>query len=156
MRELTDDLVAFLDSGLSMLAASRDAELRPTVSRAVAIQPGADRGVVTVFLSDAAAASLLALLGPGVPLAFTCTHVATLRTLQLKGIVTRVRPATEDERPMIARQSGGYTDALSVIGFPPSVVRRWVTWPATAAEMRIHSIFEQTPGPGAGQRMESP
>ncbi len=156
MRELTDDLVAFLDSGLSMLAASRDAELRPTVSRAVAIQPGADRGVVTVFLSDAAAASLLALLGPGVPLAVTCSRVATLRTVQLKGIVARVRPATEAERPLVDRQSTGYTDSLSVIGFPPAVVRRWVTWPATAVELRIHAIFEQTPGPGAGRRMESP
>ncbi len=153
MHELTADLVAFLSAGMSFIAAGRDAELRPRVSRAVGLRPGADRRTFTVFVADQAGAALLAVLAPDAPLAVTACEVATHRTVQLKGVVTAVRPARVDERAAIETQAGGYTGSLAGIGLPLPVVRRLVTWPATAVEVRLDAVFEQTPGPGAGRPM---
>jgi len=151
--ELTAELLAFLDQGVSLLAGARDHELRPWISRAVGFVPGADRRSFTAFVADRPGATLLAVLAPGAPFALTCSHVPTLRSIQLKGSVTAVRPATEAERPAIEACTGGFTGDLSSIGMPLPVVRRLVTWPATAVEVRLEALFEQTPGPGAGKPM---
>lgn len=156
MRELTDELIAYLDRHLSLLAAGRDRELRPWISRAVGVVPGADRRSFTAFLADGPAAALLAVLEEGAPFALGATHVPTHRSVQMKGVVTRVRPATEAERPLIEACTGGFTEDLGGIGYPLPVVRRIVTWPATAVEVRLEAVFDQTPGPGAGRAMGAP
>lgn len=151
MPELTSDLVEFLRGGVSILAASRDAELRPWISRALALAVAPDRRTVTAYLADRAARSLIEQLAPGAPFAVTASRVATLRTVQVKGVVTEVRAAREEERPAIEAQAGGFAESLSVVGYPLGVVRSLATWPATAVELRVEGVFEQTPGPGAGQ-----
>lgn len=153
MRELTDELIAYLDQHLSLLAAGRDRELRPCIARAVGILPGADRTSFTAFLADGPAAALLAILEEGAPFALGSTHIPSHRSVQLKGVVTRVRSATEAERPLIEACTGGFTEDLGGLGYPLPVVRRIVTWPATAVEVRLEAVFDQTPGPGAGRQV---
>jgi hypothetical protein len=70
--------------------------------------------------------------------------------------VTRLRPAVEHERPVIETVTGGFASDLAVVGFPLPVVRRMVTWPATAVEVRLEGLYEQSPGPGAGRPIGQP
>lgn len=151
MRELTDELIAFLDQHLSLLAAGRDRELRPSITRAVGFIPGADRKSFTAFLSDRPGASLIAVLEKGAPFALIATHVPTLRSMQMKGVITGIRPATEAERPLIEACTDGFATDLAGTGYPLEVVRRLVNWPATAIEVALDEVFDQTPGPGAGR-----
>ena len=88
MGELTDELIAFLDQHISLLAAGRDRELRPSITRAVGLVPGADRKSFTAFLADRPGAALLSILEVGAPFAVTATHVPTHRAMQMKGVVT--------------------------------------------------------------------
>jgi hypothetical protein len=148
---LNDDLVAFVSGPVSILAAGRDADLRPWLAHPVALRIGADRASLTVFLPDRPGATLLAVLAPGAPLAVTASHVPSLRSVQVKGLISTIRPATEKERPEIDKKAAGFTGDLAAIGFAPRVVRRLVTWPCTALEMRVEAVFEQSPGPGAGR-----
>jgi hypothetical protein len=152
--ELSEELVAFLGSGVSFLVASRDAELRPFMSKALAVRCGDDRRSLTVYVAKAASASLLAVLAPSSPIAVTAARVATHQTVQIKGVVTGLRDAGDDERSIVETQAAGYTSSLEVVGFAPGVVRRLVTWPAAAIELRIEGLFEQTPGPGAGRSLD--
>jgi hypothetical protein len=151
MRELTEELIAFLDQHISLLAAGRDRELRPSITRAVGFVPGADRKSFTAFLSDRPGASLLAVLEKGAPFALIATHVPTLRSMQMKGVITGIRPASEAERPLIEACTDGFAADLADTGYPLSVVRRLVNWPATAIEVALEAVFDQTPGPGAGR-----
>lgn len=151
MARLPDDIAAFLSGAVSVLVATRDNDLGPWLCRAGAARVGDDGATVTVYVPDRAGASLLAVVSPGRPLAVTATHVPTSRSIQLKGPVTAIRPARDDERGHIDAQARGFTDDLGDYGFPAAVVRRLVTWPATAVEVRIEASFEQTPGPGAGR-----
>jgi hypothetical protein len=151
VNELSEDITEFLGGSVSVLAASRDAELRPWISRAIAVRVGDDRRSVVAYLSDRAAAPLIGVLSRGVPFAVTACHVPTLRTVQLKGVVQDVRPAAADERASVERQSHGFTEDLSRLGFPLPIVRRLAIWPVTAVTVRVHAVFEQTPGPGAGR-----
>lgn len=151
MRELTDELVAFLDQHISLLAAGRDRELRPSITRAVGVVAGADRKSFTAFLADRPGAALLSILEIGAPFAVTATHVPTHRAMQMKGVVTALRPATDAERPLIEACTDGFAADLAGTGYPLPVVRRLVNWPATAVVARLEAVFDQTPGPGAGR-----
>lgn len=151
MIPLSDSIVAFLGGAVSILAAGRDADLRPRLSRGISVRLGEDRRSLTVYVADRAGASLIAVLTPGAPVAVTASHVPTHRSVQLKGTVTAVRPAREDERGPVEAQVGGFRQDVAAIGFPLPVTQRLVTWPATAVEVRLGSAFEQTPGPGAGR-----
>lgn len=156
MLQLTEALVDFLHSGRSLLAASRDASLRPWMSRAVGVRVGADRGSITVFLPDAASVALRRVATPGQPFALTANRPSTFTTMQLKGTITATRPAVPEERTLVESQSGGFAAELAVVGYPLQVAKRLATWPATAIDVRLEAVFEQSPGPGAGHPMVLP
>ena len=144
------ELAEFLESGLSIVLATRDGDLNPDGAVAWAVQVDEDRGRVTVYMHDAAATDMLRNLKSHPEIAVDLDLPTSHRACQLKGVYLSHRPAREDEREIVERQIDGFAKDLEGIGLPRVMTYGWSLWPCTALEVHVKQIFEQTPGPGTG------
>lgn len=151
---LSPELVDFMESGVSMLVAGRDAALRPHCVRGMGARVEADQASATVFVVDAIAGPVLASLADNARVAVALSRPIDHRTLQLKGRVLEVRPSTADEQALQERYLAGFVEQLYCVGFSRRVVRRLRLGPSTAVRFAIEQVFDQTPGPGAGRALE--
>ena len=148
-------LAAFLQEGLGIHLASRNAALEPNGSRALAVRVDSDGRHLDVYLARVAAERLLADLEANGQAAVGFGRPIDDRSCQVKGVFVQVRDVAEDERPFIAAQWDAFLSNLEKIGIPRAATRAWITWPVVAIRLRANAIFDQTPGPGAGAPMES-
>ena len=148
------ELVAFIESGLAIIAATRDGDLEPDGAAALAVRVHEDRAGLTVFFVPEAAAEMLRNLKSHPEIALDLDLPTTHRACQVKGRHFSARPAREEERPEIERQVDAFLADLEAIGIPRAMTAGLKTWPCTALEVRVTELFEQTPGPGAGEPLE--
>jgi len=149
-------LVEFLSSGVVLGCASRDARLVPRSVWAVGIRVEAGGEEVTVFLPMATAAEVVANLQDARRIAVVATAPVDHRSVQLKGQVLEVRPASEDEQSLTDRYRACLGRTLEPLGVPRAFVLRIQHWPAHAVRFRVEELFVQTPGPAAGQPFQGP
>src|SRR5512138_3785142 len=98
------ELAEFLESGLSAVLATRDQDMNPDGAVAWAVQVDEDRGRLTVFMHDDAAAEMLRNLKSHPEIAIDLDLPTSHRACQLKGIYLSHRPARPDEREIVERQ----------------------------------------------------
>ena len=151
--QLSDELIEFAESGVSMMIGTCDAELRPETLRAGGALVAADRQHVTTWVNAELAQRTLANLKANPKIAAIFTRPMDHRSVQVKGEVIEVRPATDEERALSDRYLAGFVEQLYCIGLPRAVTRRLRFWPGVAITFTMTELFHQTPGPGAGQRM---
>jgi len=150
---LTPELIDFLESGVSLLVAGRDAALRPHCLRGVGARAEPDGASATVFVVTELAGALLEGIADNGQIAVALSRPIDYRTLQLKGRVQEVRPGTRQEEALQERYLAGFVEQLNCVGFSRAVVRRLRLTPSTAIRFRIEQLFDQTPGPGAGRSL---
>ena len=150
-RPISDVTAKFLESGLSITVATRDGELQPDGAAAWAARVHPDRARLTVFLYDEAAREMLDNLESHPEIAVLFDQPTSHRACQVKGVYLSSRRARAAERALIERQVEGFVTELGAIGIPRAMTAAWKTWPCTALELRVTHLFEQTPGPGAGE-----
>ncbi len=150
---LSDELIEFAESGVSILIGTCDAGLRPETMRSVGAQVAADRQHVTAWINAELAQRTLANLKINPRIAAVFTRPMDHRSVQLKGDVVEVRPGTDAERTLSERYLAGFVEQLYCIGMPRAMTRRLRFWPSVAITFVTTELFQQTPGPGAGQRL---
>ncbi|MBV8758434.1 MAG: pyridoxamine 5'-phosphate oxidase family protein [Deltaproteobacteria bacterium] len=151
---LPAELVDFVESGVSVLVGTRDAALKPEAQRAVGCVVRGDRRVLAVLVPEGTGARTLANLAAGSPVAVTFSRIVDHRTVQVKGACERVREASAAEIEAARRYVSAFTEALYFIGMSRAISRRLGLEPLWVVEVGVGELFEQTPGPGAGARME--
>lgn len=149
--EISAELGEFLESGLAIVVATRDANLAPDGRAAWAVQVGADRRSLTLFAYEDAARDLLVNLEAHPAIAINLDRPTTHRACQVKGRYVSSRRARPAERALVERQIEGFVADLEVIGVPRALSAGWKKWPCRALAIEVTHIFEQTPGPGAGE-----
>ena len=60
----------------------------------------------------------------------------------------------DDDISLYERTRSMSTDAMSQMGFPIDLSRRFVARPDIAVTFEVQAVFCQTPGKGAGRRYE--
>ena len=135
------------------MVGTRDASLMPECTRAWGIRVAANRGSVTVFLSETIAGKTIDNLRENGRIAVTCTRPTDHITCQLKGQVRSVKPATAADRNVSRRWHREFMAELKAIGVPTALSEAWITEPALAVEIAVTEVFDQTPGPGAGRKV---
>jgi hypothetical protein len=150
-RLISDELAGFLESGISINIATRDDELQPDGAVAWAVRVHEDRAHLTLFLHKEAAAALMRNLKSHPEIAVAFDRPTTHRACQVKGRMVSTRPGKAAERTEVERQIEGFFADLEGIGIPRGMVAGFKTWPCVAIQMRVTELFEQTPGPGAGE-----
>ncbi len=147
---LTDELVDFVESGVSILIGTRDANLRPHGVRAMGALVSPDRLRITIFVPSVVAERTLVNLRDNGALAATFVRPSDSQGLQFKGRFLSERPASETERHLQERYRAAFFEQLFFCGVARTTSKRFAYWPSVAIEFEPESLFRQTPGPGAG------
>ena len=136
------------------MVGTRDPSLMPECTRAWGIHIGADRGAVTIFLSEAFAGKTIENLRDNGKVAVTCTRPTDHTTCQLKGQVLRIKPVTSADREVSRQWHRDFAAELRAIGVPSTLSEAWIVEPTVAVDIAVIEVFDQTPGPSAGKKME--
>lgn len=147
-----------IQNQVSINVAARDGGNVPAVTRAYGCAVSSDRRKVTVFVGETAAAAVLRCVQENGSIAVVCSHPSTLRTLQLKGTDAQVLPLKPADATHIERWRRTFTEELEAHGFTPPFTRTLADLakqPLVAIRFTLAAIFDQSPGPTAGQRVGS-
>jgi len=148
---LSEELAELIASGVDMYVATRNAELLPESMLALAGKIHGDGCAMTVFLPEVTSAATLANLRENGQIAITISRPRDHKTVQVKGKATRIRPSDESEKDLQAVLRASLVEGFAHIGIPRSTSRRLVWWPSVAVDVQVNDVFQQTPGPHAGE-----
>lgn len=150
---LPPELVSFTERGLSTLTGTCDANGIPDCVRAMGVRvwPGACQ--LTVLIPAASSATSIANLRANGRLAVTLSHIPTHKTVQLKGRVLAIRDGDEADRERAMHYRIKLSEDLAWVGLPAANTLRLGMWPCWAVDLEIEVVYEQTPGPAAGNQM---
>jgi hypothetical protein len=148
---LTAELVEYMQSGVSLLVGSRDAALRPASARGFGVEIDAPGRAATVFLPASAADITLRNLRDNGQIALTFSRGFDHRSLQVKGSILSISETDDRQRRLQDRYFALFSEGLIFIGHRQKLLRRVRYYPSYALRFRIESMFDQTPGPGAGR-----
>ncbi len=147
---ISEELVEFIESGMSMMLATRDAELHPDCVRLAGAQVSADRKSITVRVPERTGARSLANIAAGSPIAITVSRPIDYRSVQIKGRCVGVRPSGEADQRAAERYHAGFVEALYAVGMPRRMTQRFRIAPCVIVDIAVAELFHQTPGPEAG------
>ena len=143
-----------MESGVSLLIGSRDATLRPASARGFGVAIEAESRTATVFLPSAASEATVNNLRDNGQIALTFSRGFDHRSLQAKGYILSIAESNEEQRRLQDRYFARFSEGLLFIGHQEQLLRRVRYSPSYALRFRIESLFDQTPGPGAGRVAE--
>lgn len=148
----------FLAGPVAINLASRSPALVPSVARAYGCRLSADRRQVTILLAAGRARAVLRDLAGGAPIAVIFSRPKTHVSLQLKGEQADIIPATPEDQELMLAWGGAFAAEICALGYPESFGRN-ITRPAAEPAVGVCftpiALFEQTPGPRAGERLEA-
>jgi len=150
---LDSDLVAFLHSGVAVSVGTRDADLKPAFSRAWGPEVS-DEGRSLALCVIAPPGSLTrANLDANGSIAVGFSPPTIARALQIKGVALAVRAPEPAELERAEQHLRAFSAEVERLGIPPRAARRVFAAPSDFASvtLSIDEVFEQTPGPTAGQ-----
>jgi hypothetical protein len=152
---LPDDFAAMIAKGVSCIVGSRDAQLRPSVMRAVASRIAPD-GEVTVFLFRPQSRQVLQDIAATGHVAVVFSQPSTHLTVQVKASRATQRNATEADVPDLRRCTESLEEELQAIGYGGGLASA-LLWhrleDVVAVSFHPEQAFNQTPGPQAGARI---
>lgn len=145
-------LADFLQSGASLLVATRDAANAPAVVRAGGCRVDGD-GRVTLLLAAEQAQRCLDDVAANGHVALLCVMPQTYECYQLKGAGARVAPATDADRECAAAYRAALFANLKVVGIDPAAAAGLLpadTRDFVGVSFAPAEIHCNTPGPVAG------
>jgi len=153
---LDADHAAFIQGGVSVIVASRNAELVADVVRGCGCRVSRDRRQVTVLVEPSRAGTLLDDVVANGMVAVVFSQPSTHRTIQLKGSDARIVTVTPADRAVAALHLVAWIEELCSIGYAKEFAGalRGRAEDLEAIRFTPSAAFQQTPGPGAGQQLE--
>ncbi|MGE5347387.1 MAG: pyridoxamine 5'-phosphate oxidase family protein [Acidithiobacillales bacterium] len=139
--------------GLSVIAVgTRDADLQPSCVYAVGLAFEAP-GLLTVYVPETAGAEALRNIAENGRVAAVFEKPMTHKTVQVKGRCVAMRPAGESDRAAVDGWAERFAEDVIAVGVPIPQARRLRRWPCRAVTLEVTDVFEQSPGPHAGERL---
>jgi hypothetical protein len=143
-------LADFLESGVVIIMGTRDADLRPHVTRVCGARVSDDRRDVRVFISRSQGDECLGDLRDNGAVAVTFSRPTDYTTYQAKGSLVAIEEVAGDDRAWIANYLERITEVFTHVGFEPRKSARFWLDDLVAVRFRVEHCYSQTPGPGAG------
>jgi hypothetical protein len=150
-----EKVARLLETATVAIAGTRDADLVPHVHRVSAWRLSPDRKSVDCFFAQAFSRHLLSSLEDNGEISVTFCEVPSHETYQLKGKFVSSRPVDGDDlRVYEAYRARGVHRICELLGFSERAVRAYVPAPNLVVRLGVREIFDQTPGPDAGRRLD--
>jgi hypothetical protein len=150
---VSPELATFVSGGVVIVAATRDADLRPELTRAWGPLVSADGAAVTLCLNAAPGSRMVSNLEGNGAIAVTFVLPTTYRGVQMKGTVLGMREPTAEELTRVEEHVAAFVDQVEQVGVPANLARRLVQPEFVAVTFAVRELYDQTPGPGAGARL---
>lgn len=148
---------AFIQRGVAIAAASRDAGNIASVGHACGCRVSADRRRVTLFVAARASRALLDDVRTTGMIAAVFCEPSTNRTIQLKGLDAAVASLTAADTGVLPAYVESMVEQMALCGFSEAYARAaWGTSPEdlVAVTFTPTAAFVQTPGPRAGAPLQ--
>jgi hypothetical protein len=148
----------FINNRADVVLGSRSTDLQPSVCWGMGCHARADGRRITVWLSRAQAATVIADIQANGAVAVTFVEPLTSRSLQLKGRDARVRDAQPQDAEILERHLDNMVREVALLGFSEMLARAAFGLPLhalVAVEFTPDDVFEQTPGPNAGKSLKA-
>jgi hypothetical protein len=151
-----EETQAFLESGCGLIVGTVDPDGAPWAGRGwglEVLEPGPPARLRLLLDSDdeGSVANVVA----GAPIAVTATDVKTLRSVQLKGRAIGPEVLTPEDEARGRRYADEFfADVEAVDGVPRERFEHFMPIGYVVCTFDAHEHFDQTPGPGAGARVE--
>jgi hypothetical protein len=147
------DVAAFLRQGVAVVAATRDGELRPEITRCWAPELSADGCSLRICMSVGPGSKTISNLEQNGELAATFTLPTTYRSVQVKGTLRELAEPTPQELARVEQHIEAFVDQAEQVGVPRIIGSRFAEPPFMAVTIEIHELYDQTPGAGAGRAL---
>jgi hypothetical protein len=149
-------IVRFLESPVALQLATAGADLRPSSTRGFGCWVEEDRRTLRVCVLAAQCERFLGDLEVGCRVAVNATDVLDLRSIQVKGRLSERRSATPAEQEACRAYAAGLVEVFVRIGVPrDGCGGLWHSGPIAVVRVAVDALFDQTPGPGAGRKLEA-
>lgn len=145
--------IQFIESGVSLGAASRDRRYVPSVARVLACRVEPDAKSLRILLSRQQAAQLIQDALSSDQLALVLSDPPTHKTWQIKGHSVSELPCSPQDSSCIAGHIDAFAGVIEALDFPrPFTKALYAHVPEDVVCLRfvIAELFDQSPGPRAG------
>jgi hypothetical protein len=155
---LDAELTALLESGCALIVGTVGRDREPHAGRAWGLTVLADEcgtGRVRLLL-DADDEVTVRHVAAGGRVAITGGNVETLKSRQIKGRAVALFDATPDDDARAARYCAAFfAEVARADGTPLELLERMRPRAFAACVVEVGECYDQTPGPGAGARVEA-
>lgn len=145
-----------LNTRCDVVVASRNERLVPSVCWGMGCHVDEDGRRVTLWLREDQARAVLADIRTNARLAAVFSVPHTCVALQLKGEDARVRAATALDAARLQAHIDNLVREIELVQFHETFTRTLFEQPLemlVAVEFTVSAVYEQTPGPSAGQAL---
>ncbi len=150
----TTEMVSFLQSGCALVVGTVGEDGVPLASRGWGLDVDAGERSARLLL-PAVDPALRNTISRDSRIAVTATNVRTLRSVQLKGLVRDVEPVTEADRERFQRYCNELFGDIAAADHGERVlIERLAPGDVVACGFTVDEVFDQTPGPAAGTRLD--
>jgi hypothetical protein len=152
---LSDEIAAFIESGVSIVVGVVGPAGRALSGRALAARVLQDARIRVIYPGEGNAA-LTTSAQSGGPIAVTFSAPLSHRTLQIKGFSSRFEDLGSDDEASVRQQADAFAAILVAVGHSPSFVQAFSDYLSSTLlvlSFPAEEAFEQTPGPGAGRSL---
>jgi len=154
---ISPDDAEFIQLGISITVASRDVRHVPSLSRALGCRITADGRQLELVMIRPQGETLFRDLEKTGAIAVVFSQPTTHRTLQIKGSDAVIRPGDADDMALARRCGQEFAEEIGKIGFPGHFTQRMFQCDQNdlcVVRFTPADLFQQTPGPNAGARLE--
>ena len=153
---MSAELTAYLESGVSVVVGTRDADFVPEITRAWGLLVSKDRTSVSLCVPLATSHKTLDNLAGNGQIAVCCSLPSSYKTVQLKGQCSETTGPGRADLAAVATHREAFGRLNARIGFPrrhtETFWRSELETSSILVKLRFvpEQIFDQTPGPDAG------
>lgn len=148
----------FIRGPVSVLAASHDAQLVPNITRAIGCALDADANCFVVFLAASRSDAVLDDLRANRRIAVVLSRPSTHESLQIKADDAQIIALPPQARALVDDYHARMAAEVGALGFPLATVQALFSVEdedIVAVQCTPHAVFEQTPGPNAGNLLKA-
>ena len=139
----------------SLMLGTRNNDLQPALQRAFGVKAADDFSQISFFIPKALSEKTLANLKANGRAAGTAVDAATHQTLQFKGEFVSSHDCTESDMQEFYANMTGFGALIEQFYGPEGLekMQAFNILPLVSINFKIQDIFNQTPGPGTGQKI---